>query len=204
MTSPWSIFFADIRFWPWCPGTSSGGNTECIPISIVRKKWLRWSYELLLFMPTKSYKNTFRRLMNDYIAVSQWLVESCAMSSMQFLKGCSGRLTYCRTSSITSHAVSEAVQNKYGYLHHPICRQFCMTMLISPIYLGVEKDVITYPKFHAPSLLTFVGQNPFLMSIFAKRNGLLRLWLSAKVDMSLFTHGPNFIMNSSGACLMVV
>ena len=41
------------------------------------------------------------------------------------------------------------------------------------------------------------------MSSFAKRNGRLGLYLSSKIAMIIFTHGPNCIMNYSSACLVV-
>ena len=86
--------------------------------------------------------------MNDALDVSRCLVECCAVSCMRLLKGYSGRLTSCRSTSITSHAISEAEQDTGEYLHHHICRQFGTTMLISSNYLVDTKDRRAYPKFH--------------------------------------------------------
>ena len=56
---------------------------ECIPIIIAHIKWRRWSCALLFFMHIKSSMNTSRIFSDDAVAVSRWLLESCAVSSMR-------------------------------------------------------------------------------------------------------------------------
>ena len=55
--------------------------------------------------------------MGDAVAVIWWLVGSCAVCSMRFLKGFSGIITSCRRDSITYCAVSKAAQKKGGASH---------------------------------------------------------------------------------------
>ena len=119
--------------------------------------------------------NTPMRFMNDAVAVSWWMVEYCVLSSMQLLKGWSGRLTYSRRSSITSCAVSEATQRKGGDLHHTIYRQLGTTMLISSIYLVRAKDGSTDMKFNASCSFNCRRKNLSLIPSLAKRNGWLVL-----------------------------
>ena len=141
--------------------------------------------------------------MNDDVSMIEWMVESCDVSSIKLMKGFSGTLNSCRRSSITSHDVSEVKHKKGGDLHHPVCKQFYTTMLISSIYLVGAKDGSTYMKFHEYFLLTCRRPKPSLMLRSEKRNGRLVLYLSAKVDMRVFTHGPNCIIDYSGTCLVV-
>ena len=75
-------------------------------------------------------------------------------------------------------------------------------MLILSISLVGVKYRVAYPKLHASCLFTCRRQILSLMSRLEKRNGCLGLYLSAKVAMSLFTHGPNCIVDYSGACFV--
>ena len=145
----------------------------------------------MLFVVTIKFPtDNSKRLMNDNVAVNKWLVESYFVSRIQWLKGFSGRITYCSRAYITSHAVFEASQKKGGDSHHPICRKFGTTMLISSISFVRANDWSTYLKFHISCPFTCRRQNLPFMSSFAKQNGRLVLWLYTKVYMSLFTHGP--------------
>ena len=177
---------------------------ECTPIIIARVECRRWYCALLFVISMKSSTNNSRRLMNNSVVIRQWLVESCAVSSMRFLKWFSGRLNYCRTSSITSLALSEAAQKKVRYLHQPICRQLGTTMLIYSSYLVRVKYGSTYKKFNASCLFICGLQKPSLMSRLAKRSGWLGLQLSIKFGMIIFMHDPNCIMDYAGAYLIVV
>ena len=68
--------------------------------------------------------------MNYAVYVSNWMVESFAVSRMKLFKGRYERLTFCRRASITPLTISEVVQEKGEYLHQPICRQFGKNRLI--------------------------------------------------------------------------
>ena len=111
--------------------------------------------------------------------------------SWNYQKWWSGRLTYCRRASITSCAISEATKKRRKYSQNPICRQSGTNMLISSIYLVNVKDGSMYIIFHASCFFTCRRQNPSLMYKLSKQNDWLRLWLSAKVVMILFTYCSN-------------